>query len=156
MPTTTISEKYVVNIKSRNAGLLHFMPEPKISVFVIFTSANRTLKALEKAGELAKPSGAGILVVAVQTVPYPLPLDRPPVPFESVIRRFVEMAGNFPESPKVSAYLCRDPLEALKRVLSADSTVVIGIRKRWWPTCDERLARKLRRAGYTVILVETE
>ena len=66
------------------------------------------------------------------------------------------MAAQFPVQIKISAYLCRDPLEALKRILNRNCPVVMGVRKRWWPTRDERVARKLRRAGYNVILVETE
>jgi hypothetical protein len=131
-------------------------PEFRLPVYVIFTSINRTLKALEKAGQLAKPLQTGIEILAVQIVPYLLPLDEPPVPFEFVVRRFEEMVGQFSEKTRISAYLCRDPMEALKRVLKHNCPVVMGIRKRWWPTRDERLARKLRRARYDVILVETE
>jgi len=131
-------------------------PENQISISVIFTSVNRTLKALARARELARPVGADIRIVAVQIVPYPLPLDRPPVPFEFVVRRFEEMTNHHMPKTPVSAYLCRDPVEALKQVLDPKSLVLIGFRKRWWPTGDERLARKLRRAGYEVLLVETE
>jgi hypothetical protein len=131
-------------------------PGFRLPVFVIFTSINRTLKALEKANQLAKPLQTGIVILAIQMVPYSLPLDEPPVPFEFVVRRLEEMADQFPEKTKISAYLCRDPMEALKSVLKHNCPVVMGIRKRWWPTRDERLARKLRHAGYDVILVEME
>ena len=53
-------------------------------------------------------------------------------------------------------YLCRDRVETLTAVLSPHSLVVIGGRKRWWPTAEKRLARKLRRAGHEVIFTETE
>jgi hypothetical protein len=128
----------------------------RLPVFVIFTSINRTLKALEKARQLARPLQTGIEIVAVQIVPYALPLDEPPVSFEFVVRRFKEMVDQFPEKIQISAYLCRDPMQAWKRVLKHNCPVVMGVRKRWWPTRDERLARKLRRAGYDVILAETE
>jgi hypothetical protein len=131
-------------------------PDSQASVFVIFTSAKRTLKALEKAGELANSLGAGIVIVATQIVSYVLPLDEPSIAFEFAVRRLEIMASQFPLKTQVSAYLCRNPLEALKRILTPDSPVVIGVRKRWWPTRDEKLARKLRRAGYVVTLVETE
>jgi hypothetical protein len=125
-------------------------------VFVIFTSIGRTLIALEKASQLAKPLKSGIEILAVQTVPFTLPLDDPSVPFEFLVRRLEEMAAQFPVPIKISAYLCRDQLEALKLVLNCYCPVVMGFRKRWWPTRDERVARKLRRAGYNVILVESE
>lgn len=131
-------------------------PGFRLPVYVIFTSINRTLKALEKASQLAKSFQTGIEILAVQVVPYLLPLDEPPVPFEFVVRRLEAMAAQFPEQTRITAYLCRDPMEALKSVLKHNCPVVMGIPKRWWPTRDERLARKLRHAGYDVILVEME
>jgi hypothetical protein len=131
-------------------------PEPELSVFVVFTSMNGTPKALEKAREMAQSLGAKVAVVAMQVVPFPLPLDEPPVPMGFTIGRFEEMARELSEKPKVSGYLCRDPLEALKGILKPNCPVVMGIKKKWWPTSDERLARQLRRAGYNITLVETE
>jgi len=40
--------------------------------------------------------------------------------------------------------------------LKVGSIVILGGRKRWWPTKEERLARQLRRAGYEVLFKETE
>jgi hypothetical protein len=135
---------------------LRISPALQSSVFVIFTSTTGTLKALEKAAEVVTPFDARIMIIAVQVVPFPLPLDRPPVPFEFIIRRFRDMATRFPKKTRVSAYVCRDQIEALKQILPPGSPIVIGIRKTWWPTRDRRLARKLRRAGHEVTLVETE
>ena len=141
---------------STDDELLPISPECGLAVFVVFTSVNWTLKALEKAREIARPVGAKIVVVAVQVVPYPLPLDEPPVPMEFVIRRFEEKVGEFPEKTHISAYLCRDLMEAFKRILIPGCPVVIATQERWWPTRNQRLARKLRRAGYDVISVKTE
>jgi hypothetical protein len=129
---------------------------PESAVFVVFTSIHRTLKALETACKMARPLRAKVIVVAVQVVPYALPLDKPPVPFEFVIRRLEEKAEKFPEGIQVLAYLCRDRIQALRRILSPESPVIIGVRKNFWPTRDERLARKLRRAGHNVRLVNQE
>jgi hypothetical protein len=41
-------------------------------------------------------------------------------------------------------------------VLSPRSLVIVGGRKRRWPTAEERLARQLRRNGHEVIFTETE
>jgi hypothetical protein len=127
-----------------------------LPVSVVFTSTNRTLIALEKASQLAKPLKSWIEILIVQTVPFVLPLDDAPVPFEFLARRLEEMAARFPVQIKISGYLCRDQLEALKRVLNRNHPVLMGVRKRWWPTRDERVARRLQREGYNVILVETE
>jgi hypothetical protein len=127
-----------------------------LPVFVIFTSIDHALHALEKASQLARPLKSGIEIVVAQTVPFALPLDDPSVPFEFLVKRLKEMAVQFPEHVKISAYLCRDLLEVLKRTLNRNCLIVMGVRKSWWPTHDERVARELRRAGYNVILVETE
>jgi len=136
--------------------LQRISPEFQLSVQVIFTSMNRTLQAWKKANELARPFGADIAVVAIVAVPFPLPLNEPPVPFEFVIRRLEELADRLPEKTRVCAYVCRDRLEALKKILNPDLPVVNGLRKSLWPDRDERLARKLRGAGFDVIPVETE
>jgi hypothetical protein len=153
MSTIASSRKPVI---SRDDELSPIDPESGLAVFVVFTSIDWTLKALEKAREIARPVGAKIVVVAAQIVPYPLPLDEPPVPMEFVIRRFEEKVGEFPEKTQISAYLCRDLMEAFNRILNRNCPIVIGTQERWWPTHNERLARKLHRAGYDVITVKTE
>ena len=124
-------------------------------VLAVLTSINRTLLALEKAGQLVEPLTSGIGIPAVQTVPHAPPQDGPSVPFEFLVRRLGERAAQFPMQTMISSYLCRDRLEALKRILNRNSLGVTGVMKRWWPTRDKRGAQKLRRAGYNVIFVET-
>ncbi len=151
----TIRPEREASIEAGNE-LPDISPDCELSVFVVFTSINWTMKALERARDIARPLGANIVVVAVQVVPFPLQLDEPPVPMEFVIRRFEEMADGFPEKTRVSAYLCRNPLEAFKRILNPKSPVVIGVENKWFPGRDERLARRLSRAGYDVTLVKSE
>jgi hypothetical protein len=127
-----------------------------LAVYVVFTSIDLTLKALQKARDIAGSLRASIVIVAVQAVPFPLQLDTPPVSMEFVIKRFEEKAGELGEKTSVSAYLCRDPMNAFRRILNPGCPVVIGLKKRLWPTRNERLARKLRRAGYDVISVNQE
>jgi hypothetical protein len=143
-------------IRVADAEPLRINSETELSVFVVFTSMDWPVKALEKAREVARSLGAATAVIALQVVPFPVPLDRPPVPIEFIEKRFEERASELSERTKITAYLCRDPLEALRRILNPKCPVVMGIRNKWWPTRDERLARKLRRAGYQIIPVETE
>jgi hypothetical protein len=131
-------------------------PGLSLSVSVIFTSMNWTLKALEKALQLANRLHTGIEILVLQVVPFALPLDKPPVQVEIFAKGLEEIASRFPGKTQISVYLCRDRGEALKRILNRNYPVVMGFRKRWWPSRDERLARELRRGGYDVQLVETE
>jgi hypothetical protein len=148
--------KMFVGIQAEKNKRNSNIPNCSRSVVVLFTSANRTLKALESARSLAHTLCLPIVVLATPVVPYPLQLEEPQVPFNFKIRNFTETAKQYPEDISVVAYHCRDRMQALKQVLPPDSPILVGIRKRWWPSCDERLARTLGRAGYSVTVVETE
>jgi hypothetical protein len=130
--------------------------EASLSVAVIFTSVDSTMAALRKAGSLAENLGAQITLMVPQIVPYPLPLTSPPVLLEFQESRFENIASQSPVEIRVQLYLCRDGVETLKRILKPHSLVVIGGRKRFWPTREKGLLRKLRRAGHEVIFAETE
>ena len=130
--------------------------DQKLNIAVVFTSVESTLAALKEAGNLANSLGARITLVVPQVVPYPLPLETPPVLVEFNEKRFRVMASETPVETSVQIYLCRDRFETLTSVLKPGSIVVVGGRKRWWPTKDETLARQLRRAGYEVLFKETK
>ena len=156
MSTTMGGLEIIVDSGTKAADRLHLCPKPNNSVTVIVTSMNPSIKALERAAELAKPSSARINVITVEVVPFPLPLDEPPVPAGFTARRFEEIAGKLPARAHVLTYLCRNPWDALNRILDRNCPVVIGVRKRWWPTRESRLAGRLRRAGYDVISINQE
>ena len=130
--------------------------EAKLDIAVIFTSVEGTLAALRCAGELASSLGARITLFVPQIVPYPAPLESPPVLLDWNERRFLVIAGESPVETRVRIYLCRDRTEALISVLRPGSLVVLGTRKSWWPTSESRLARNLRKLAHQVILVEPE
>jgi hypothetical protein len=132
-------------------------PKPRAPVFVLFTSLKQTLKALEKAIQLAQPLHKEIEILVVQTVPYPLPLDEPPVSNDFLLRQLTEAAKSFSTEIRISVYLCRNPIEALERTLNRNCPMVMGVQKKnWWPTRDRKSVRTLRRSGFDVIAVETE
>ena len=130
--------------------------ESRLNVAVVFTSVEATLTALREAGALANRLSGRITLLVPQLVPYPLPLTSPPVLLDWNEKRFRVLAGESPVETTVLIYLCRDRLETLSTVLSSRSLVVVGGRKRWWPTAEQRLAQKLRRAGHEVVFTETE
>ena len=130
--------------------------DQKLNIAVVFTSVESTLAALKEAGNLANSLGARIKLVVPKVVPYPLPLETPPVLVEFNENRFRVIASESPVETSVQIYLCRDRFETLTSVLQPGSIVVLGGKKRWWPTKDELLARQLRRAGHEVVFKETE
>jgi len=128
--------------------------EAKLNVTVVFTTVDQTIGALKKAGELAQSLGARITLIVPQIVPFPLPLTSPPVLLDFQEKRFREIAESSPVDITVKLYLCRDGMETLSKVLSPHSLIVVGGRKRIWPTLAQRLARRLRKAGHEVIFTE--
>jgi len=128
--------------------------EQELEITVIFTSVDDTLRALRTAGSVAHDLNAFITLVVPQIVPFPLPLTSPPVLLEFNERRFRVIAANSPVKTTVRIYLCRDRSEMLNSELQPSSIVVIGGKRRWWPSTERRMARKLRRAGHHVILAE--
>jgi hypothetical protein len=130
--------------------------EHRLNVAVVFTSTSATLAALKEAGALADSLSARITLVVPQVVPFPLPLESPPVLLDFSEQRFQQIAADSPVETTVQIYLCRDRMETLRSVLPRRSVVVIGGRRRWWPSREQRLARQLQRAGHEVIFTETE
>ncbi|PWU02045.1 MAG: hypothetical protein C5B51_21640 [Terriglobia bacterium] len=127
-----------------------------LDVAVVFTSSASTIAALRKAAALVDRLSTRIKLLVPQVVPYPRPLESPPVLLDFSEQRFHEIAAECPAEIIVQIYLCRDRAETLKDVLAARSLVVIGAHKTWWPTREKRLARTLRRAGHEVIVTEME
>ena len=93
--------------------------DQQLNIAVVFTSVEATLAALKEAGNLANSLGARIKLVVPQVVPYPLPLETPPVLVEFNENRFRVMASESPVETSVQIYLCRDRFETLTSVLKA-------------------------------------
>lgn len=129
---------------------------PQLEISVVFTSPRPTLRALKRGSELARRLRARVALVVPQIVPYPLPLATPPVPPQFNERRFFAVAGETRVETTVRIYLCRDRSDCLRDVLKPHSVVFLGGPKRWWPTAEDRLAKRLRRMDHDVVLVDSE
>ena len=132
--------------------------EPEIEIPVVFTSLRATLRALREAAALARPMGAQVTLVVPQVVPHPLPLESPPVLLDFAEKRFFTLADQSRVPTTVRIYLCRDRDEVLKDVLRAGSMVVLGgpRGRRWWPSAEMRMTKRLRQMGHEVVFVETD
>jgi hypothetical protein len=128
----------------------------RLNISVVFTSVDATLAALKAAAGLADSLSAYITLVVPQVVPYPLPLESPPVLLDWNERRFRVIATECLVETTVQISLGRDRFQALGTVLNPRSVVVIGARRRWWFTPERRLVRHLRRSGHQVIVTEME
>ena len=124
---------------------------PKLNVHVIFTTFEGTRAALKVARKLAHGLSARITVLVAQVVPYPVPLESPPVLIEFLQKTLVRMVEDQELETTIRVRLCRDSKETIRKSLAPESMLVIGGRARWWPIRDWMLAWTLRRDGHHLI-----
>jgi hypothetical protein len=124
---------------------------PKLNVHVIFTTFEGTRTALKVARKLAHGLSARITVLVAQVVPYPVPLESPPVSIEFLEKTLVRMVEDPEVETTIQVRLCRDSKETIRKSLGPESMVVIGGHARWWPIRDWMLAWNLRRDGHHLI-----
>lgn len=125
-----------------------------LNVHVICTSLEGAKTAFGVARKLARDLGASITVLAAQVVPYPLPLEEPPVGVEFTEQALLRMVGEEEVDTAIDVRLCRDSEETIREALAPESVVVMGGRRRWWPIREWMLAWKLRRDGHHVIYAD--
>jgi hypothetical protein len=127
----------------------------KLEVAVLFTSFEATLAAARRASKLIEGLDGRISLVDTLPVPYPLPVDRPPVSLAFAKRRLLTLVEESGTEMTAHVFLCRFRFEALLLLLKQGALIVMGCRKTLWPIWEKRLARKLRRAGYQILLIES-
>lgn len=122
---------------------------------MVFTDLGATKVALKAAIELAHDLNAELILLVAKVVPWPLPLEAPPVSGEFTERVLSELVGEQEADITARVYLCRDRGPTIRHILEPGSLVVIGGRKRWWRCRTPPLARILERDGHAVILAGT-
>jgi len=126
-------------------------------VTVIATTEEGTTAALNAARWLATDLDARITLLKMEVVPIRLPLYRPPVSLKFTINQqhsLVRQSGAREEDVDIQIRLCRDCDSGLQRVLRRRALVVIGGKRHWWLSGEERLERVLRQLGHHVIFVD--
>jgi hypothetical protein len=131
-----------------------FSSDGPLEMALLFTSAEATVNALERTASLLAGLNARIDLIAVQTVPYTLALNNPPVSVPFNEQRLQDIASESTIEMAVHLYICRCPFETLTSVLKPGSVLIVGTRKRWWLTWERRLARKLESAGFRILVLE--
>jgi hypothetical protein len=135
------------------SGLLTETAPPAFAVTVLYTNVRATLGALRQAAFLARDLGATIRIINVRAVPYPLPLDKPPVDREVLARSISTLADGQLIPTRIEICFGRDVVQSLLRSLSPNSIVLVGYRAKWWPSKERKLAKHLARHGHQIIFV---
>ena len=126
----------------------------QFEVVVIFTNTAGTLAALQMVDRLAKRLDARLRLLLPYEVPYTLPLTKPAVSVGFLEGQLHALACKTPMEISAHIFLCRDKRRTLRLILGPHSLVVMGGRKRWWPTEEQRLASLLKKSGHQVVFTE--
>jgi hypothetical protein len=125
----------------------------KLDLQFVLTRLSVARAALASASAYASGLEARITILAPQVVPYPLPLDEPPVQTAILENTLGALAAEQPVETAVEIYLCRDRWETMQRVLKPESIVMISRRNNWWLFPEVRFVSALRKAGHRVVYV---
>jgi hypothetical protein len=130
--------------------------DASLDVVVLFTTVDLAAAALKRAEELVLGIKSDIRLICTQIVPYPLPVERPPVNLRHLgnqLSRASQCAGLKLEGEII---LARDLKTALKTALKPHSIVVLASRRRrLWRTQEEKLKIECEKAGHEVLLSYT-
>jgi hypothetical protein len=126
----------------------------ELCAHVIATTNVGTRAALEAAHAWASGLDLQVVLLVPQVIPYADPLDQPADSVAFAANRFRELADALHIDVLVRVCVCRPHSAELRPLLPRDGIILVGGRVcRWWPTREERLARRLDRDGYRVIFV---
>ena len=131
----------------------------RLCVTVIATTAEGTTCALNEASRLARDLDAHITLLKIEVVPLRFPLDKPPVSLDFTIKQqcsLVLRSSAREEDVTIRTCLCRDQDAYLRSALRRRALIVIGGRRPWWISREERLKRALHRLGHHVIFVDVD
>jgi hypothetical protein len=133
--------------------------DPSLPITVVYTTLGATLAALKASAVLARDLEVTLGLIITEVVPFRLPLDEPRVSVEFLKRRqesLVAEAGLEGREISVQICICRDQKESLGRLLPEPSLIVLGGRRRWWPTREQRLETFLARLGHQVVFIDSD
>lgn len=128
------------------------LQSPELEINVVYMRLPTSAKTLDAATSLARGLSARVTVHMAQVIPYPLPLQSPPVSVKFAEEQLLTLTSRQTVETNIQLYLCRDLTETIRRVLKPHSVVIVGGPKRWWPTRESRLAAILRRDGHHILL----
>ena len=128
----------------------------ELDVVVPYTEWSVTDALLKRAVALTAGLSARLTLVAVHTVPYPATFECPAAVHAYLVERLVDLASRCPLPVNPEVVLARGRTEGFAYVLKPESIVLLGARKHWWRTEEEKLARTLARDGHKVVLLHVE
>jgi len=124
-----------------------------LEIVVPYTSPEITAKAIERAAALSAGLNVILELVAVYVAPYPSELRCPAGMEQHLTACLTKLAERTSLPSRVHVVVSRDRGEGFRQVLRPGSAVLLGSRKRFWRTREEKLARDLTAQGHHVSLI---
>ena len=124
-----------------------------LELVVPYTDPDLTRALLQKAAALTAGLQARISLVAVHSVPFPADFRCPTSTHAFLVEQLTELAAACPLPVSPLVVLARSREEGFRYALRQESTVLVGSRRRFWRTSEERLARTLVADGHKVALL---
>ena len=146
-----------LNCEGIGKQISHWSSDAGLAVTVISTTEDGTIAALKAAGNLAADLDASTTLLNLEIVPARFPLYRPPVSLKYTIhqqRSMLRRSGASEADVDLKIRYCRDWSSGLQRLLRRRSLIVIGGKRLWWLSREERLERVLRALGHHVIFID--
>jgi|SRR5438270_4319074 len=128
-------------------------PLDELEVVVPYTEWAVTDALLKRAAALTAGLSVRLMLVAVHTVPYPATFGCPTATHAHLVEQLVDLASRCTLAVDAQVVLARSREEGFRHVLKPESTVLVGSRKHFWRTAEERLAKALVADGHKVALI---
>jgi len=125
----------------------------ELEVVVPYTGPETTAAVLERAAALTAGLNARVLLIAVHTLPYPVPFVCPSLVHAHLVEQLLDLAAHCRLSVQPQVVLARDRMEGFRYVLKPGSTVLVATHRHIWRTEEEKLARALAEDGHKVALL---
>ena len=125
-----------------------------LEVVIPYTGPETATAALARAAALTAGLNARIRLLAVQTMPYPVPFVSPSVVCAHLGEQLAELASHSTLMVKPQVVPALDRIEGFKCALKPGSTVLVASHRHVWRTEEEKLARALAEAGHKVALFD--
>jgi hypothetical protein len=128
----------------------------EIELVVPYTDLAVTSALLQRAQALTAGLKVCIKLVAVHAVPYPAAFRCPTAMHSFLVDQLLELAdgSSLPVTPQV--VLARSREEGFRYALKSESTILLGTRRHFWRTAEEKLARMLVADGHKVALLHID
>ena len=130
--------------------------ERDLEFTVVFIEPDVTRAVLARAAVMTSGLNARFSLVAVHTIPYPASFGEPGTSDSFLVEQLSKLCEGCELPVTAEVVMARAREDGFRHFLKPGSTVLLGSRKRWWRTTEERLARSLAADGHKVVLVHVE